>query len=38
MDKARKVFIQRANNTIIDQATDEIWHWYDADLARLKGA
>ncbi|MDQ0897414.1 hypothetical protein [Paenibacillus sp. V4I7] len=38
MDNARKVFIQRANNTIIDQTTDEVWHWYDADLARMKGA
>lgn len=36
MDKTRKVFIQRANNTIIDQATDEVWHWYDADLAQLR--
>ena len=38
MDKAHKVFIQRANNTIIEQATDQVWHWYDADLAQLKGA
>lgn len=34
MDKARKIFIIRANNTIVDQAKNEVWRWFDADLAQ----
>ncbi|MDR6884050.1 hypothetical protein [Bacillus sp. 3255] len=32
MDKAHKIYIIRANNTIVDQAKDEVWRWFDADL------